>query len=215
MPKRSRQRRDVETEIKLRIEQLAAVRRRLRRLGFLPLGPRMLERNFVFDSHDFSLRKSGRLLRLRLKGREWWLTFKDRPKAGAKYKIRREIETKVEDGERLVEILERLGYFPVFQYEKYRTEFQQPGRKGKIMLDETPLGNFIELEGPASWIDRIASSLGYRPEDYILASYGSLYLAWCAKRGLPPGNMTFPADARPRKPPKSRDRRSSPDARQG
>ena len=57
-------------------------------------------------------------------------------------------------------IFERLGYHPVFRYEKYRTEFQQPRRAGVATLDETPVGVFLELEGTPPWIDRTARLLG-------------------------------------------------------
>jgi len=51
---------------------------------------------------------------------------------------------------------------------------------GKIMLDETPIGNFLEIEGSARWIDRTAKLLGFKHSDYLKASYGALYrvLPW-------------------------------------
>jgi len=56
--------------------------------------------------------------------------------------------------------------------------FRRPGQPGKALVDETPVGNFLELEGPPDWIDRTARRLGFRPGDYSLASYRDLYLAW-------------------------------------
>ncbi len=180
-----------EIEIKLRVQDRAALRRRLRRLGFESLGPRQIERNLVFDTPRQTLRASRQLLRLRSKGSRWWLTWKGQPEAGTRHKVRPEIELEVSQGQRLGEILTRLGYQPAFEYHKFRTEFHQPRRRGKAMLDETPVGDFLELEGPPAWIDRLAAGLGYGPQDYILASYASLYLAWCREQGLPPENMVF------------------------
>jgi adenylate cyclase class 2 len=59
------------------------------------------------------------------------------------------------------------------------------------VVDETPVGNYIELEGGAEWIDRWAAALGYGAAEYITLSYGSLYLEWCAREGVVPGHMEF------------------------
>ena len=181
-----------EIEIKLPLANRPALRRRLRRLGFLPVTRRLFERNLVFDTPESSLRRSSRLLRLRSVGPRWLLTFKAPPRAGARHKIRDEIEIGVSDGLRLAQILRRLGFQPSFEYQKYRAEFRRPGETGKALLDETPIGAYLELEGPPAWIDRAARDLGYRPQDYILESYGALYLAWCRRRGLAPSHMVFP-----------------------
>ena len=61
----------------------------------------------------------------------------------------------------------------MFRYEKYRTEFRQPRRAGVAMLDETPVGVYLELEGTPHWIDRTARRLGFQESDYITASYGA------------------------------------------
>lgn len=58
-------------------------------------------------------------------------------------------------------------------------------------LDRTPIGTFLELEGPRRWIDRIASHLGYTPADYITRSYAALYFEHCRVSNLKPGNMVF------------------------
>ena len=180
-----------EIEIKLRIESMAAARTRVRRLGFRPLGPRELERNIVFDTPAQTLRNSQQLLRLRSKGGRWWLTYKNRPEPDSRHKIRQEMEIELPEGQQLAAILDRLGYQPAFEYQKFRTEYQQPAREGKLLLDETPIGNFIELEGDPRWIDQTASELGYGTRDYILASYGALYFAWCQERGIPAEDMVF------------------------
>jgi adenylate cyclase class 2 len=46
------------------------------------------------------------------------------------------------------------------------------------VLDETPIGNFAELEGPADWIDQTASTLAIHPSQYITLSYGRLFDLW-------------------------------------
>jgi adenylate cyclase class 2 len=82
---------------------------------------------------------------------------------------------------------------PSFRYEKFRTTYALPGIPGlKIELDETPVGTYLELEGPPAGIDRAARLLGYTRSDYMKETYGSLYLADCRRRNQKPGNMLFP-----------------------
>lgn len=185
-----------ETEIKLHVRDPKALKRRLKALGFQVAKPRYFESNYLFDFTNHGLRKARCLLRLRFAGRQGLLTYKGTPERSQSYKIRREIETAVEDGHRLREILEYLGLQEMFRYEKYRTVYTPRG-KGEIteapllVYDETPIGNYIELEGPERWIDEVAYQLGYGRRDYIPLSYGALYRQKCLVRGEEPGNMLF------------------------
>ena len=165
-----------ETEIKLAVKDARSARRLLRETGFVVSRPRVFEANTVVDTPEISLRASSRLLRIREAGR---------------HKSREELEVRVDNAATMMAILERLGYQRVFRYEKYRTEFHQPRRAGVAMLDETPVGVYLELEGTPHWIDRTARRLGFRETDYITASYGRVYLDWCAAKGCKPGDMTF------------------------
>jgi len=136
------------------------------------------------------------MLRLRFTDHQGLLTFKGAPLSSGQYKVRREIETGVGDGHRLEAILQELGLQEVFRYEKYRTVFAEARRSKKagsalLLYDETPIGNYVELEGSKRWIDRIARALGYSRKDYIPASYGALYRQNCLQRGKKPGNMVF------------------------
>jgi adenylate cyclase, class 2 len=185
-----------ETEIKLRVRSSRALLRRIKNLGFVPTALRHFERNILFDFKDLGLRQSRCLLRLRFEDLQGVITFKGAPKKSSGYKIRPEIETVVEDGDAARAIFESLGLREAFRYEKYRTKYAQPRRAGRphgplLVFDETPIGKFIELEGPVAWIDRVAHALGYDRDDYIAASYGALYREWCLRRGKPLGNMVF------------------------
>jgi adenylate cyclase class 2 len=185
-----------ETEIKLEVQNPRALRRRLRELGFRAVQPRHFESNVLFDFPDLRLWKARCLLRLRLADKHWTLTFKGAPLPSRRYKIRKEIDIGIENGGLLQEVLEALGLREAFRYEKYRTVYAREagGTKGEapvLVYDETPIGNYLELEGPQRWIDQVARQLGYRPEDYITASYASLYRQKCRERGEKPGNMVF------------------------
>jgi adenylate cyclase, class 2 len=178
----------MEIEVKIAVASAAATRRLLRGKGFAVVKPRVFEANDVFDTPDLRLRNSQSLLRIREVRREAKVTYKG-PPAGGKHKSREELELKA-DGPMLAAIFNRLGFKRVFRYEKYRTEFQRE-KTGTVTLDETPIGIYLELEGRPAWIDRTARLLGFHEQDYILESYGKLYLNWCEQQGCPPGDMVF------------------------
>ena len=76
------------------------------------------------------------------------------------YKSREEIEFDVSDPDTFTLVLERLGYHPTFRYEKFRTQLRIAGEPGLITIDETPIGVYLEIEGPQDWIDSTAARLG-------------------------------------------------------
>ena len=200
-----------EREIKLRIEDLSALRRALAKLRARVVKPRIHERNIIFDTPESTLAKREQLLRIRTEapagqsrkgGSHSVVTFK-RPISAAgsgskaeRHKVREEIELDVSDGKALASIFEGLGMRGWFQYEKFRTTFRLPASqrwaKGLLLeLDETPIGVFLELEGPASAIDRAAQALGFEKRDYVLANYMDLYRQYCRSRGEEPRDMLF------------------------
>jgi len=179
-----------EIEVKLRLEEIASVRRALRRAGFRLRRRRYFESNLVFDTARLELRRTGKLLRLREVGRARLLTYKGPPEPG-RHKRREEIDVSVRDAVAVRLLLERLGFQVVFRYEKYRTEYHRPGQEGVVTIDETPIGNFLEIEGAPEWIDRTAGELGFQPGDYITASYGRLFLEYAMRQSKPPAHMVF------------------------
>ncbi len=179
-----------ETEIKLRLESAEQGRRLLRQAGFRVARRRVFETNAVFDTAGGDLLKADLLLRLRTAGSRATLTFKGPGRPG-RYKSRQEIEVDVSDPLVCSQILRRLGFAKVFRYEKYRTEYYWGGAGGVATLDETPIGVFLELEGAPAWIDHMARTLGFSASDYILMSYGGLYLNICRLRRLPRAQMVF------------------------
>lgn len=181
---------DKETEVKLAVPSAEAARELLLRAGFAALHERAFESNEVFDTPDGELLLSRRLLRLRDFRGEAILTFKGPPEPGP-HKVRPEFETVVESAPICRQILHALGYRLTFRYEKFRTTLQRSSEPGHAVLDETPVGTFLELEGPPGWIDSTAAELGFSPSSYILLSYGSLYREYCKRAGIPPTHMVF------------------------
>jgi adenylate cyclase class 2 len=180
-----------ETEIKFRIESVEALVARLRELGIEAATPRTHEFNILFDFPGEVLHRRGELLRLRHYGSSWVLTHKAPAKSGGRHKVRMETETRIEDGQKMEAILRALGFLPCFRYEKFRAEWKHP--RGVVVIDETPIGNFAEIEGPAEWIDSIARKLGVEAGDYIADTYAALFFAWKQKTGSAAQDMTFAA----------------------
>ena len=180
-----------ETEIKFRITDLPALAARLRELGFAEVTPRTHEMNVLFDLPGRPLRARGDILRIRKYGNSWVLTHKAKSAHSGPHKVRVETETKVEDGEKLEAILRALQLDPVFRYEKFRAEWKSG--PGHVVIDETPIGNFGEIEGPADWIDQVARDLGINQSDYLTDTYAGLFFAWKERTGSPAAEMTFAA----------------------
>lgn len=208
-----------EIEIKLRVPDAAAVRSRLKRLRAREITPRTFESNTLYDTPQAHLRRRGKLLRIRIEipasnpsksvtieNAPAVLTYKgpsrlsngsrkarNNSRIRSHFKIKHETEVRVAHAQGMAGILRSLGFHPAFRYEKFRTTYSLPGVRGlKIELDETPLGIYLELEGPVPAIDRGARLLGYTREDYLKETYGSLYLAACRRLGRKPGDMLFP-----------------------
>jgi adenylate cyclase class 2 len=200
-----------EREIKLRIEHLPGLRRRLAKLGARVVRPRLHERNALFDTAQGSLAGREQLLRIRTElpvsrrakqAPRTVVTFK-RPMISPgssnnleRHKVREEIELQVSDAKALATIFEGLGMSRWFQYEKFRTTFGLRASSAwaaglLIELDETPIGVFLELEGPAGAIDRAAKALGFEKREYILSNYMVLYRQYCRSRGQAPRDMLF------------------------
>jgi adenylate cyclase class 2 len=215
-----------ETEIKLKIRDEKAFRRLLKKLEARSMGAgtgRVHEENVIFDTPQGGLAKHGQLLRIRIETPQALgktkngkpkqrvvLTFKRpivRPGDGDEvahglHKVREEIELEVSEAAKLTEIFEGLGMKGWFRYEKYRTTFQLPASKTwarglLIELDETPIGTFVELEGPAPAIDRAAEELGYSKRDYVSKNYLVLYMEECRRKGEQPRHMVFPGREKP------------------
>jgi len=179
-----------EIEIKFRVANLRELGRRLRAAGFRLETPRTHEMNTLYDLPGQVLRMRKELLRLREYGNSWTLTHKSGGKTG-RHSSRKELETGVRDGKKMDAILRALGYSPSFRYEKFRAEWTDG--KGQVVVDETPIGDFCEIEGPPRWIDATAKKLSVAPEDYITKNYATLFAEWKQEHKSPATEMTFKA----------------------
>jgi adenylate cyclase, class 2 len=184
-----------EIEVKLRYENVAQLERAGLQLELEK--PRHFEDNWLFDTADRQLSNRAAILRVREVAGRGTLTYKENaaPAAAAtQFKARLEIETAFEHPAQLVALLERLGYRKWFRYQKYRTVYRAhlpSGASLHVMFDETPIGNFVELEGAEEAIAQSVQLLGVNPEQYILESYLALQMNVCHARGRELEDLVF------------------------
>ncbi len=211
---------DMEVEIKLPCDDVSCLVEG--GLSLEVVEERHFEDNWVYKLPDGKLRK-GQYLRVRYVGngdgagrhKEGQLTYKGKPRrmpvatATRKHKgkkVREEIETSVGQPNKVVKIFKRLGLVRSFRYQKHRTVYSvalDDGRSLLAMFDETPIGNFLELEGDAGAIEAVAAKIGYAPATFISESYVEMQVTRCAARGVPLSDMVFePAKKKPKKPAK-------------
>jgi len=180
----------IEYEIKLRGDRVDLLEA-LARIGARARGDRVLEDDLVLDTADGRIRRAGGLLRLRRRGEGFLLTLKGRSDEHGEVKAMTETETAVTDGEALRALFEQLGFAVAQRYQKYRTAFTcpLPGCESVLLtLDETPVGDFLEIEGDPELIHRCAEALGFERQDYEMRSYLEIHRV---ERGA--GDMLFDA----------------------
>jgi adenylate cyclase class 2 len=196
-----------EIEVKLRVRDARSARKMLAKIGAKPVrhaaankDGRVHELNTLFDTPQGGFARHGQLLRLRVESpvtrgskaaSRAILTYKGPAEGPARshFKVREEHEVVVADADAMHRILESLGLRGWFRYEKFRAAFSLPASSRwaaglQLDLDETPVGIFLELEGPPLAIDRAAQELGYAPTNYITKDYLFLHIEQCRKGGI-------------------------------
>ncbi|MDY0232187.1 MAG: class IV adenylate cyclase [Candidatus Saccharicenans sp.] len=159
----------IETEVKIKISDLKDTRRKLLEMGCQVNRDFYREWNALYDYEDGRLEKKQQALRLRQAGKKVFLTFKGPPLKSRSFKIRQEYESEIKNLRAFKRIMKELGLRPVFEYRKKRMLLRM-GRV-KICLDETEVGNFLELEGKRSDIVKLAARIGYCRKDFIKLDY--------------------------------------------
>jgi adenylate cyclase, class 2 len=190
-----------EIELKFPVPDPEALQTRLSQLGFHLVTPRTFEHNTLYDTPNRDLRARKQILRLRQYGSLCTLTHKRLPDQQdpvdtTRYKIRVETETIVAECAAMDEIFKQMGYLPAFIYEKYRTEWSHSADPSAeipahLVIDETPIGTYAELEGPTAWIDQTLVALNIDPATCLTDSYGKLFLDWKQRTASPAEHLTF------------------------
>ena len=183
----------LEIEVKIACDDLD----RLRRAGYEleVVKPRHFEDNWLLDLPDQPLLRQGAALRVRSANGKGLVTYKGvvRESAGSPLKVREEIEADTSEPERMVELFERLGFQRSFRYQKYRTVYGLAlnGEEIEVVFDETPMGNFIEIEGGEASVLQILEAAGFSSSDIIRDSYPELQAARCKARGVELEDLVF------------------------
>lgn len=182
----------IETEVKIAVADLDAIRERLEAAGAALRAPRVFERNVRYEDDGGTLTPNEIVLRLR-QDTTARLTYKAPPDpdtaTAANVRTRFEAEVTVSDFDTMDIILRRLGFRPYVVYEKYRTTYRLG--EAEVVLDEMPFGPFIEVEGTADAIERALDTLGLADAPRILESYLVLFERVKAALKLDARDLTF------------------------
>ena len=104
-------------------------------------------------------------------------------------KKREEVQTGVESFELAIELLDALGFRPVFRYQKFREVWRV--KEVEVVLDRTPIGEYFEIEGPIDVIRLVAGELGMNMDQALRQTYADLYRQARRTRSDLPENMVF------------------------
>ena len=162
-----------EKEIKLKIKNIDEIIKKIEEKGAKLTQERHFEDNFLLDFPDNSLYKKGIALRIRITEEKNLLTFKGKKRKSSLFKIRDEWETEIKDANSLFMIMKNIGLEIKFRYQKFRTIYRKNNLK--ITIDETPIGNFIELEGEEKEIKDFAGELGFSEKNFIKMDYVEIF----------------------------------------
>jgi adenylate cyclase class 2 len=184
-----------EIEIKFALGDPVAMCEQLLELGAVSHG-RHFEDNWRLDDADGTLTSRHIVLRLRQiegpDGSSTRLTVKS--PAGSSdpsLSIRNEAETEIGDRAAMLKALEILGYTPSWRYEKRRETFIW--KDVEAVIDELPMGWFLEIEGTPEGIRALVSKLGLDMVDGITMSYGRIFDEVCRNMKLDISDLTFEA----------------------
>lgn len=179
-----------EIEVKLPARDLETVRGKMREHGGTLEKVRHEESNDLYDDAQGRLQAAGCTLRLRRAGSESILTFKGRPRFEQGVKTREERETTVGEAGETEAILAGLGLSRRFRYEKRREQWRL--LDCTVALDETPIGDFVEIEGDPVRIRKAVAALELDFADAIPYSYARLYALKRKENPALPEDMVFP-----------------------
>ena len=133
----------MEIEIKAEADDFGSIRKRLSELGAEYAG-KTVQKDVYFNHPSSDFYRTDEALRVRYASEGVFLTYKG-PKLDMETKSREEIEVEVSDGEKVENVLEKLGFHRVGTVRKLRTLYSFNDMQ--IALDHVDgLGFFVELE---------------------------------------------------------------------
>lgn len=177
-----------EIEVKFPLRDRGQLIRKLQDIGGTRLYAESFEDNIVLDRRG-ELRTKGALLRVRKFGKYSLVTYKGPMSMEGGIKSREEVQTGVESFELAIQLLDAIGFKPVFRYQKFREVWRV--QEVEVVLDRTPIGEYFEIEGPIDLIRTISSELGMNMDQAIRQTYADLYRQARRTRSDLPENMVF------------------------
>ena len=177
-----------EIEVKFPLQDRSELLRKLQNIGGQQLYAETFEDNIVLDRRG-ELRTKGALLRARKFGKYALITYKGPMSIEGGIKSREEVQTGVESFELAIELLDALGFKPVFRYQKFREVWRV--KEVEVVLDRTPIGEYFEIEGPVDVIRSVTAQLGMNLDHAIRQTYADLYRQARRTRSDLPENMVF------------------------
>jgi adenylate cyclase, class 2 len=179
---------NLEIEVKFFITDPRVMHHHLEKMG-ATAGSEVFESNLRFEDAGETLKRGGRLLRLR-KDDSCRLTYKCPPlRDDPEFKVYRELEVEVSDCDTMTGILRELGYQSAQIYEKRRRVYHW--HDVEFCMDRMPFGDFLEIEGPGQRIKDAAGRLGLAWRDRILRNYLSIFEMLRHEYKLPFTDVTF------------------------
>ncbi len=177
-----------EIEVKFPLRNRAELLRKLHDIGGQRLYAETFEDNIVLDRRG-ELRTRGALLRVRKFGKYSMITYKGPMSIEGGIKSRDEVQTGVESFELAIQLLDSLGFKPVFRYQKFREVWRV--KEVEVVLDRTPIGEYFEIEGAVDLIRSLAGDLGMSMDQSVRQTYADLYRQARRSRSDLPENMVF------------------------
>ncbi len=160
----------METELKIEVTDLDAIRARLKELGATRVG--VVDEDNVYLDRDDELSARGESLRLRQDDRVR-LTWKGPSRFDDGVTERPEIEITVSSMEDARDIFERLGFVLVDRMAKRRETWRLADVE--VALDILSFGSFVEIEGAPHAAQATARQLGLDYMNGIATSYRRLH----------------------------------------
>ena len=158
---------NMEIEVKAKIDNVEEIKEKILVSGGILISKNLIK-DFSLDFEDGRLQKRDCVLRVRVfENGGGILTFKGPRKAGEQYKVREELEVRVDDGINVVKIFERLGFRVTFRADRIREIYEFKDEKVRVMLDVFPeIGAFIEVEGNKRGIEKVIKKLRMKREEF-------------------------------------------------
>lgn len=173
----------IETEVKIKIDAVEPIKQKLLEMKAELYKKRALQTDIYFGNK--TMKKKGQIMKIRDNA---LLIYKGPSQKKNNIRSNEEIEIMVDNAVHLKQLLEQLDYLQYWKKERYRESYLV--NMTQICIDETPMGNFIEIEGKKDSIIDIAKHLGFSQKNFIADSYSQLWEEF-AKKNKRKGDMVF------------------------